>query len=94
VSLFIQLSGGGGPDGLALDEAGGLAIAHSGLGSVWIFSPIGEPLYRLRSAAGLNTTNLAYGGLDRRTVFVTESASGSILKARVPVAGRALFSHS
>lgn len=93
VSLFIQLSGGGGPDGLALDAEGGLAIAHSGLGAVWIFSPLGEPLYRLRSAAGLNTTNLAYGGPDRRAVFITESATGTILKARVPVAGRALFSH-
>jgi gluconolactonase len=31
VSTFIQLSG---PDGLALDEKGGLVIAHAGLGAV------------------------------------------------------------
>ena len=94
VSLFIQLSGGGGPDGLALDAEGGLAICHSGMGAVWIFSRQGEPRYRLRSCAGLNTTNLAYGGPGMRTVYATESATGSILRAEAPVAGRALFSHS
>lgn len=93
VSLFIQLSGGGGPDGLALDADGGLAIAHSGMGAVWIFSQIGEPLYRLRSVRGLNTTNIAYGGPDGKTLYITESATGSILTARVPVTGRTLFSH-
>lgn len=89
--VFIQLSGGGGPDGLAMDEQDGLAVCHAGLGSVWLFSRIGEPLWRLRSGVGLSTTNLAYGGPDRRTLFVTESESGSILCAPVPVAGRRLF---
>src|SRR5262249_54491633 len=37
VGTFIQLSGGyAGPDGLALDEAGGLIVCHIGLG-VWRF---------------------------------------------------------
>lgn len=94
VSLFIQMSGGGGPDGLALDAGGGLAVCHSGLGAVWIFSALGEPLYRLRSCAGLNTTNLAYGGSGMRTLYVTESATGSILCADVPTPGKPLYSHT
>ncbi len=94
VGTFIQLSGGGGPDGLAIDEEGNLAIAHAGLGSVWLFSPEGEPLYRIRSCTkGRMTTNLAYGGADRRTLFITESATGSILAATLPVAGLTMFSH-
>ena len=28
VGTFIQMSGGGGPDGLAIDEEGNLAVAH------------------------------------------------------------------
>ncbi len=47
VGTFIQLSGGGGPDGLAIDEQGGLAVAHIILGVIWIFSARGEPLYRV-----------------------------------------------
>jgi len=86
VAMYIQLSGGHtGPDGLAMDPAGRLAIGHSGLGTVWIFSRIGEPVLRLRSPRGLSTTNLCFGA-DGRTVFVTESDSGTLLRATLPPA--------
>lgn len=95
VSMFLQLSGStGGPDGLALTADGGIAVAHSGLGTVWIFSKEGEPLYRVRSCADLRTTNIAFGGQARRELYITESHSGSILRAQLPVAGQALFSHA
>ena len=95
VGVYIQLSGGwGGPDGLALDEAGGLAVAHVGLGTVWVFDARGEPLYRVRSCADSHTTNVAYGGPDRRTLFITESGSGSILKAKLETPGKSMYSHA
>ena len=94
VGVFIQLSGGlGGPDGLAIDSQGGLAIAHVGMGTVWLFSALGEPTLRIRSVAGLATTNVAYGGADGRTLYITESDSGSILCADVAVPGRTMYSH-
>ena len=93
VGVFIQMSGGVGPDGLALDTDGSLAVAHPGLGCVWLFSPHGEPLYRVQSCRDRKTTNIAYGGPDLRTMFITESESGCILKAQMPTPGRALFSH-
>lgn len=94
VGVFIQLSGGlGGPDGLAIDEAGNLAVAHIGLGAVWLFSRLGEPLARINSCQGLATTNLAYGGRDRKTLYITESESGCILTASVDVPGQLMFSH-
>jgi gluconolactonase len=94
VGVFIQLSGGlGGPDGLAIDAAGNLAVAHIGLGAVWLFSRLGEPLARIQSCAGLATTNVAYGGSDNSTLYITESESGSVLTARLDVPGRAMFSH-
>jgi gluconolactonase len=93
VGIYIQLSGGwGGPDGLALDEEGNLAVAHVGMGSVWIFNKFGEPIYRVRSCAGMHTTNVAYGGRDNRTLFITESATGSILCADLPTAGQRMYS--
>ncbi len=94
VGLFLQLSGGhGGPDGLAVDETGGLTVAHAGFGSVWMFDKMGEPVYRIKSCAGHATTNIAFGGADRKTLFITESSSGQILMAKVPVAGGVLYSH-
>ena len=94
VGVFIQLSGGlGGPDGLAIDSAGNLAVAHIGLGVVWLFSRLGEPLARINSCAGLATTNVAYGGRDNRTLYITESESGSVLAAQLDVPGRAMYSH-
>ena len=94
VGVFVQLSGGVGPDGIALDSQGNLAVCHFGLGTVWLFSPIGEPLYRIRSCEGLKTTNLAYGGAARRDLYITEADSGCILRARLPSPGQTLFSHS
>lgn len=95
VNLFLQLQGGlTGPDGMALDDAGNLAVCHCGLGTVWVVNRLGEPLYRIRSPAGIDTSNCAFGGEDGRTLYVTESESGSILQVRLPTAGRRLFSHA
>jgi gluconolactonase len=90
MGVYLQLSGGRGPDGLAADESGGLAVAHPDMGAVWIFSHRGEPLYRVQSCASDMVTNVAYQG---NTVYITDSGSGCILRAKVPVSGRALFSH-
>lgn len=88
VGVFLNLSGGGGPDGLAVDTAGNLAVAAPGTGSVWLFSPRGEPLLRIRPAGDdARPTNLAYGGADHRTLFITDSATGSILSVVMPVPG-------
>ncbi len=92
VGTFVQLSGGGGPDGLALDSEGRLAIAHVGLGTVWIVDRLGEPVYRIRSCKGLHTTNIAFGGPDRRMLHITESETGTILVADMDVSGKILFS--
>lgn len=91
VGTFIQLSGGHGPDGITIDENDGLAVCHVGMGSVWLFDPWGEPTLRIRSPHGRMTTNLAYGGPDNRTLYITESATGTILKAEAPVPGRRLL---
>lgn len=92
VGTFIQLSGGlAGPDGMALDEAGNLVVCHAGLGTVWLFSPLGEPLLRIRAPEGLMTTNAAFGGSDQRTLYITESDTGTVLAADMPEPGRRMF---
>jgi gluconolactonase len=93
VGLFFQFCGSSGPDGLALDEEDNLVVAHASLGSAFLLSRRGEPLYRIRSCRGTTVTNAAFGGADRRALYLTESETGTILVARMPVAGRPMFSH-
>lgn len=92
--VFAQLPGIHGPDGLAMDEAGNLSAAHARPGIIWLLSAIGEPLYRVQSKVkGSRMTNMAYGGPDRRTLFITDSYQGAILAAQLPAAGKVLYSH-
>lgn len=93
VGNFIQLSGGAGPDGLALDANGGLLVAHAGLGSVWAFDVHGEPRARIKTPTGMLSTNLAFGGLENKQIFITESAGGCILRANWDTAGKPMLSH-
>lgn len=94
VGLFLQISGGlSGPDGMALDQSGGLWVAHAGNGCVWGFTRTGEPTFRIKSATGMTTTNLAFGGLENSELFITESDTGNILRAQVGVGGKPMFSH-
>ena len=93
VGIYIQLSGSrGGPDGLAMDERGGLLVAHTGSGYVWVFDDVGEPVTRIKSCRGLHNTNIAFGGVDRRDLYITESETGSILVARLETPGRKMYS--
>lgn len=95
--LFIQFSGGrAGPDGLALTAQNGVVVCQTGMGLVWVHDTLGRPIAVVRSPRGLGTTNCAFGGPGRRTLFITESDSGSILKTEFPeelqICGAPLFS--
>jgi len=93
VGIFVQLSGGtSGPDGLAIDDEDNLVVCHNGFGAVWMFSAIvGEPILRINSPRGIFTTNCAFGGEEGRTLFITESKTGTVLRADVTVPGRQLY---
>jgi gluconolactonase len=75
--IFSQLSGGWGPDGLAFDVAGNLYVAHYGGGDVIILNPKGEIVERVPVGGG-HPTNVAFGGPDRKTLYVTEVETGSV----------------
>lgn len=92
VGLFVALAGGvSGADGLALDEAGNLFVCDAGNGCVWVFDRYGAPIWRLRSPTqGRTLTNLAFGGEGRKTLYMTESATGAVLQIEMNVAGKPL----
>ncbi|MFV0297347.1 MAG: SMP-30/gluconolactonase/LRE family protein [Hyphomicrobiaceae bacterium] len=88
VGIAIQLSGGlSGPDGLALDEEGGLVVAHAGMG-VWRFDRMGRPTHFIDPVVAPFVTNIAFKG---RELYMTESQSGTILVAELPVAGKTMY---
>lgn len=91
--VFVQLSGGAaGPDGMALDEEGGLWACHPGIG-VWRFDLRGRPTHFVEAEEGSLWTNLAFGGESGRELFVTDSATGAIMRAITPFRGRQMASH-
>jgi gluconolactonase len=87
VSAFFTSYGPSGPDGLAVDQSGRLIVANPGLGVAWVLNHRAEPAVVLRSCAGASLTNVAFGGPERKTLYCTESISGSILRATLETAG-------
>ncbi|MEI6838764.1 MAG: SMP-30/gluconolactonase/LRE family protein, partial [Alcaligenaceae bacterium] len=91
--IFVQMSGGSGPDGMAVDQAGNLVVAHAGGGIVWVFSPLGQPIWRIDSCQHAHTTNVAYGGPQNRHLYITESESGCVLVTEMDIPGQPMHSH-
>jgi len=87
VGAFFTSYGPSGPDGLAVDQRGRVIVANPGLGVVWVLNHKAEPEVVLRSCAGASLTNIAFGGPDRKTLYCTESVSGSVLRASLDEAG-------
>jgi gluconolactonase len=79
---------------MVMDAEGNLAVCHVGMGSVWLFSRLGRPLAEIQSCAGLGTTNAAYGGAGRKTLYITESETGTILAATLEIPGKEMYSHT
>nr|WP_298132656.1 SMP-30/gluconolactonase/LRE family protein [uncultured Pseudoxanthomonas sp.] len=76
-----------GLDGMRTDSVGNLYIARYGAGTVAVVSPRGELLREVK-LKGQKPTNVAFGGPEGRTVFVTLQDRGAIEAFRVAIPGR------
>jgi gluconolactonase len=83
VGRFCSMFGPSGPDGITMDKSGRLFVAHASLGHVFVFAPNGELIARIKSSAGSTCTNVAIGGNNADRLYITESATGSILVADI-----------
>jgi len=83
VGRFCSLFGPSGPDGMTMDRAGRLFVAHASLGHVFVFAPNGELIARIKSCVGPTCTNVAIGGPSSDRLYITESATGSVLVADI-----------
>ncbi len=73
----------GRPDGMKMDTEGNLYVAGGLVGSVWVFDPAGKLIGLIEFPEG--PANLAWGGEDWRTLFVT--ARTSVYRLPMNVAG-------
>lgn len=65
-------------DSLAVEENGNLCVATLVRGGISVFSASGE-LLEFHSASEGYCTNLCFGGVDRRTAFITLSGYGQLI---------------
>ena len=85
VGRFCSTFGASGPDGMTMDSAGRLFVAHASLGHVFVFAPNGELIARIKSCAGPSCTNVAIGGKNRDRLYITESVTGTVLVADISI---------
>lgn len=79
------------PDGMCLDAAGNLYVAHYGMRQVQVVSPEGKLLARY-AGGNLTTSNVAFGGPKRDTLYVTggldiEKGKGGLFRLDLGVKG-------
>lgn len=74
-------------DGMRCDSAGNLYVTRWGKGVIAKVSPQGELLMEI-ALAGKKCTNIAFGGPDGRTAYVTGADRGNIEVFRVELPGR------
>lgn len=84
----------GAPDGalfdsLAVDDEGYVCVATIGNGGITVISPDGESVQHAALPDPI-VTNICFGGPDRRTAFVTLSATGKLVSFEWPRPGLAL----
>jgi gluconolactonase len=70
----------GSPDGMKVDQEGNLYSA--GPGGIWIFSPDGKHLGTLDISEKVG--NLAWGGPDYKTLYITASSSVYRISLKIP----------
>ena len=70
-------------DGMRMDRRGNLLISRHGKGTVAMVSAAGK-LLREIDVLGTKPSNVALGGRDGRTVYVTEMEKGRLVRFRIP----------
>lgn len=76
-------------DSLAVEEGGNVCVATIGESGISVVSPAGE-LVEFVATPDIFTTNIAFGGADRRDAYITLSGTGKLVRTRWARPGLAL----
>jgi gluconolactonase len=89
MTIFAQMPGGD-PDGMAFDAEGTLYVPQFGGGVIWVFNPDGTLKNKIQ-APGKQPSNIEFGGVGMKTMYVTEDETNSVYTTNWDVAGRKLL---
>ena len=84
VGTFLQLSGGLGPDGLASNTRGWLAVAQAQAGRAYVFDALGDPIADVRLPEGLWTTSVAFHPDNQTCLYIVDAQTGTVFTADIP----------
>ncbi|KZL22140.1 Lactonase drp35 [Pseudovibrio axinellae] len=84
VGTYLQLSGGLGPDGLATNAKGLLAVAQAQAGRAYIFTPLGDLHALVHLPKGLWTTSVAFHPQETNRLMIVDAQFGCVFDVLLP----------
>lgn len=83
VGTYLQLSGGLGPDGLACNGNGWLAVAQAQAGRAYVYDALGDLIAEVRLPRGLWTTSVTFDPADPNRLIIVEAQFGCIFTCQI-----------
>ena len=84
VGTFLRLSGGLGPDGLATNDRGWLAVAQAQAGRAYVFDALGDPVAEVRLPEGLWTTSVTFHPDNQTQLHIVDAQTGTVFATEIP----------
>jgi gluconolactonase len=84
IGTYLQLSGGLGPDGLACNAQGWLAVAQAQAGRAYVYDAIGDLIAEVRLPRGLWTTSVTFDPADPNRLIIVDAQFGGVFTCHIP----------
>jgi len=84
VGTYLHLSGGLGPDGLACNARGWLAVAQAQAGRAYVFDAHGDLITDVRLPRGLWTTSVTFDPADPQRLVIVDAQFGGVFICHIP----------
>ena len=84
VGTYLQLSGGLGPDGLACNALGWLAVAQAQAGRAYVYDAVGDIVAQVRLPRGLWTTSVTFRPDNPQQLIIVDAQFGGVFTCDIP----------
>lgn len=84
VGTYLNLSGGLGPDGLACNALGWLAVAQAQAGRAHVFDGMGDLIADVRLPRGIWTTSVTFDPVDPTRLIIVDAQFGGVFSCFIP----------
>lgn len=84
VGTYLHLSGGLGPDGLACNALGWLAVAQAQAGRAYVFDERGDLVAEVRLPRGLWTTSVTFDPSDPHRLIIVDAQFAGVFSCHLP----------